>query len=320
MRGRLILTVILFIMVFASPSWAEVTCGATIGPSEVVTLTEDLICPGGNFETPALIVEAASILNLGGHMLDCENAFKDGIRMNGGGSIVQNGTVSRCRIAGVRVGGDGGHLVTNVTATMTQFGFVISSQKNELKNNRSTNNSALGYILDSEANHNTLKENLARGNGRDGFFTNPGASDNTFTKNQSISNTQRGFFIQGNRNYLTNNLAKDNDEGPNDEDSEDNGFEISGNGNQVLSNTSIRNGNDGFQFLNGSGNTVLGNTAKKNGRNGIRLRNSAINSQVVGNTARRNDEADLVDVNLNCDNNEWIGNRFGTADPADCIQ
>ena len=90
----------------------------------------------------------------------------------------------------------------------------------------------------------------------------------------------------------------------------------------MLNNTAIDN-DDGFVLGVGSGYQVLGNTAKKNGI-GIRAIQGAINSQIVGNTAKRNTEYDLEDGNPNCDNNEWVGNRFRTSrtNPPDagCIQ
>ena len=185
MRGRLlILSVLLFIVVLASPSWAELTCGAVIGPSEVVTLTEDLVCPPGT-GPPALTVESSSILNLGGHTVNCGNRFRVGIQMNGGGSIAQDGTVTNCS-GGVIVLGDGGHAVTKITATGNVSGFRVGSDGNEIRSNTAKEN-VTGFFVPG-GNRNTFKANLARDNSTFGFFMssgNPG-NENTFTKNRAI--------------------------------------------------------------------------------------------------------------------------------------
>ena len=306
MRGRLlILSVFLFILLFASPTWAELTCGATIGPSEVVTLTEDLVCsPGGG--PPALTVESSSILNLGGHTVNCGNRFRVGIQMNGGGSILQHGTLTACT-AGVVVGDDGGHTVTNVTVRNSRFGFTVESNANELSYNTSTTNSVTGYLVIGQGN--TFKENLASNNENFGFDQ-PVANDNTYTKNRAIDTTNAdGFRLIGNRTLVSQNLAKGNDNSF--------GFLLQGNAVQVLQNKAIDN-LLGIGLDVGSGYQALGNTAKKN-LVGIALNTGAINSQIVGNTAVRNTDTDLADLNDDCDNNEWVGNRFRTADPAECI-
>ena len=41
-RPGFIFSLMLMVMFAASPTWAEVTCGSTIGPSEVVRLDQDL--------------------------------------------------------------------------------------------------------------------------------------------------------------------------------------------------------------------------------------------------------------------------------------
>ena len=174
----------------------------------------------------------------------------------------------------------------------------------------------------TSGNRNTFEANLAKNNEDDEFDvagnpTEESAADNTFHKNRAISNGDfdlnqaEGFDLDGIRLLVTNNFAKGN---------ADDGFDVDGDGSQLLNNTSISNKDDGYDFEPGTGYVLLGNVAKKNEDDGIELEDGAINSQILGNTSVRNTNNDLIDKNDNCDNNTWLGNRFGTADPANCIQ
>ena len=299
-------SVTLFLLGTAAPTTATLACGDTIGPNEVAFLTHDLSCTG---ISPALTLMGGSILNLGGYTVNCENTVNSvGVLMSESGSILQHGTVTQCK-EGVVVTGGGGHIVGKVIAKNNQIrGFFINSDDNELSYTTAIGNMDRGYEV-SGGNGNTLKENLAKENQFSGFFQTSG-NDNTYIKNRAVAQTgDRGFALFGsgltvNENYATKNTF---------------GFELGGNDMTVLSNHAIDNSSVGFLFRPGTGYTVLGNTAKKNFNGGIILAPGAINSTLLGNVARRNTVIDLVDQNADCDNNQWVGNRFRTADPADCI-
>jgi len=110
-----IISVLLFVLLFAAPSWAELDCGDKIGPHAVAYLTKKLECSGSN--GPALTLEGPNaILNLGGHTVDCIDQQRNGIEVIGSGAILKYGTVTNCD-NGVVVGGTGGHIITKVTAT-----------------------------------------------------------------------------------------------------------------------------------------------------------------------------------------------------------
>ena len=145
LRSRLgfILNVLLFLLVLATPSWAELKCGDTIGPGAVATLTKDLECLGPE---PGLTLEGGSILNLGGHRIFCDGRDINGVEIRGGGSILQNGLILEC-LSGVVVGGSGGHIVTKVTAAENNFfGFRVieGSHGNVLTYNRATETEEAG--------------------------------------------------------------------------------------------------------------------------------------------------------------------------------
>lgn len=92
------------------------------------------------------------------------------------------------------------------------------------------------------------------------------------------------------------------------------------NGNTITNNTSTGNLRDGI-FVGGpagpiagpqAGNTISGNTLDGNGRDGIHVSAGALNDIFSANEGSGNAEFDGADFNLNCDNNQWQGNRFGT--------
>lgn len=314
MKGIILSCVGFFSLVgMVVPSGGELYCGDTIGPDEVATLTHDLTCPGVG--EAALSIESGSLLNMNGFTVDCVERGRDGIQVKGSAAILQNGTVTNCRL-GVEVTGDGRHIVTKVTARGNRFwGFAILSNDNKLSYNTSADTTeGLGFQLLFLGNRNTLKGNLARENNGDGFFAHS-KNDNSFIKNRAISNIGKGFSISGNRNDFRKNLAKDNGNG-----SFDAGFNLEGNNVKVLWNKSVRNSGAGFLIQFGSSRvTVLGNIAKKNKEQGIRVSQGAIDNTLKGNVAVRNKGNDLSDGNPHCDNNKWKWNWFKTGNK-NCIQ
>lgn len=315
-RRVIILSIVLFLGWAATPSWAGVQCGDTIGPGAVAFLTEDLTC--GGFQS-ALTLESGSILNLGGHTLDCDGSTGVGIEMRGGGSILQYGVVTNCFDSAVRIRGTGSHIIRKVTATQNGIGFYVfpDSENNELQYNVAKNNTLIGFL--SQGDGTILKENLAKDNLNLGFDVER-TKNNALIKNRSIGTTgTHGFEIDGEGHELRENVAKDN---------KLDGFtffpifgsqpgqDITLNGNK-----SIGNGRHGFRLFenSGSGFTLLQNTAKNNQGEGIRVEEDVVNSTFLGNISLKNGGEGLVDLNFvpPCDNNTWVGN-FGSRNQ-DCI-
>ena len=125
-----------------APSWATLECGAHIMPGTSASLTHDLNCSGYD---PALTIEGPATLLMQGHTLDCQDLDAWGIRVIGESAIVLKGTVTGCD-QGVRVEGQGGHLIKKVTATQNEVGFQIQpgSDGNTLTYNKAKNNIATG--------------------------------------------------------------------------------------------------------------------------------------------------------------------------------
>ena len=161
-------------------------------------------------------------------------------------------------------------------------------------------------------NRNTLKGNLARNNRGLGFLIGLTANAITLTRNRAIGSINgAGFQIAGNEHKVSGNHAKIN---------EGNGFVFLGNDMKVHSNKAMSNAGSGFFFQSGSGLFVLGNIALKNQVHGIEFNIGAINSNILGNIALRNEEDDLFDGNFpDCDNNKWKLNRFKTRNQT-CIR
>ena len=261
-------------------SWATLQCGDHIGPNASAFLFHDLNCSGSD---PALTVEGPATLLMLGHTVDCQDTGAVGIQVIGQAAIVLQGRVTGCH-TGVQVGGKGSHLIKEMTAKQNQIGF---------------------RIVGGESHGNNLTDNIARNNIGAGFGRQGGAThDNAFTSNKSLGNGF-GFNHRGDRNVYKYNLAKGNNGF---------GFRLTGDANMFMQNEAKEN-SAGFE-TSGTASTVIGNTAKKNDLAGIEV--GAVNSTILGNTALDNGSNDLIDVNVNCDNNQWVGNRFRTSNES-CI-
>ena len=188
------LSVVLLLLLTASPSWAELECGDTIFPGQKVTLNKDLKCgdlPPGS--TALTLIGPKAVLNLGGHTVDCQDPGNQiGIQLNENRATLLGGKVTNCRFA-VDVAGTGHHLVTKVTATNSNGGFRVLSNENDLSYNTSKNNER-GYTIPTTGTRNTLKANLAENNNGLGFSIGINTYSNILTKNRAIGSINSGGF------------------------------------------------------------------------------------------------------------------------------
>jgi len=307
-----IMSCMVVLLFAATPSWAGVNCGDTIGPNKIAYLKHDLTCDAvdtGGVNVPALTVEANSILFLGGHSVTCDG-IDVGVLMNGSGSRLVYGTVSDCNVSGVEVAGTGGHHIKKVTAMGNSNGFGIrgGSHSNTFIYNTATNNFIVGFIgfNEEKTNENVFRSNTSTDN-RFGYIV--FGDRNTFKYNLAKNSIEgAGFDLIGNDNVVTKNRAI----------SDPTGFAIFGNRNTLIANLAKANVANGFLMGEGSGYQVIGNRAKNNS-NGIFLVNGAINSKVLWNVALGNTEFDLIDENDECDANKWKWNWFKTRN-RDCIR
>ena len=292
-------------------SWATLQCGDHIGPNASAFLFHDLNCSGSD---PALTVEGPATLLMLGHTVDCQDTGAVGIQVIGQAAIVQGGTVTGC-LRGVQVGGQGSHLIKEMTATQNSRGFALvgGSHGNTLTANTSRDNAggfdtlSGGQSDDNEVSWNTSKND---GNGY-GIL----GARNTIKSNTAKNYNFGGFFIAGPDAMVTQNKALGGGGG-------NIGFDVRGDRMTVIQNLTKANTDSGFFLGTGfSEVTVLQNTAKNNNQAGIVLQAGATDSTLLGNVALDNG-TDLIDANTDCDNNTWIGNRFRTSNPPQpsCIQ
>ncbi len=230
----------------------------------------------------------------------------------------------------------------------TRFGEgigIMSSSFNQILNNRAEDNGPFAGIgvyslVDGDhprstsgpSTNNVISNNQVLNNvvGRDGFA---GATDNDGIR---IEPTYAGTAFVMASNQILNNTVIGNGL---------DGIAIFGRspGNVIRGNTSNNNGlfrstarrGDGIIVFNFSDRTTIqSNSTSGNGDNGIRIRGplganaGALNNVIQGNTSVGNAVRptipsaafgsaayDLHDQNPNCDNNQWNGNRYRTANP-----
>jgi len=108
---RTVLIAVFMMVLWTTVEAAEpsITCGATLGPGGVYTLTGDLTCPEG---VPGLTLLNRATLDLGGYTL----SVAGGVLLYVDEITVRNGTVVDCSAAGwclynyvYGIGGDEGH-------------------------------------------------------------------------------------------------------------------------------------------------------------------------------------------------------------------
>lgn len=275
-----------------------VKCGSVVGPNETGVLLQDITCPGDN---PAIKVVGPATLNLFSHTVDCQDVTAGvvGIHVEGERATVRNGTVTGCH-DGVVIGGAGNHRIVRL---------------NSIKND----NDGFDNLPGSDGN--TFISNLAQGNLSS---TNPSSTDDGFqiivSRNHKFyfnisQDNGQGWDVQGTGHLFSGNVAQEN---------LTEGFEFRVDNNRLTNNIASSNGESGFKLVSSDENILNRNIATNNGESGIEIffgsENNSIKKNVALGNATKNGGFDLRDRTPNCDNNKWIRNKFGTADPADCIR
>jgi parallel beta-helix repeat protein len=231
---------------------SPISCGQVLGPGGTFALDSPLTGCSGT----AVVVKSAE-LNLNGHTVTCGSGSDTGIRIEGTGSRVMNGTITGCGFA-VDVAGSGGHHVEKVTATDNTTGFVVTTgSDNELLQNTATD-CDYGFVV--QVSNNRLSANTATGN--------------------VVSYVISG----GSGNDLTDNTAKDSELG----------FQISSSSTALSGNTAAGN-RYGFVVPAG-GNELTDNVATSN-RSGIAVQNGGEGNRLRSNAASGNVVVDLTDEN-----------------------
>jgi parallel beta-helix repeat protein len=283
-------------------SVAAVECGEVL--IGVEQLDEDLICT-----TDTALTVNGGRLDLGGHAVICDGAI-EGVVLDGDGAQVLNGAVTGCQFA-VLVEGAGNHLVTNLTASVQDpvlddeegaEGLRVSSDGNRLVGNRVLLGGTNAIRINGAGNHvvgNTVSGS-ERGIRIDGM-------ENDVVDNV-IAGVGEGIEVRGASNRISRNQIGG---------AVDQGIELRGTGNRVVSNLAVDAVGDGISIFSND-NLIRGNGVFSNGDDGIIVVRTFGNNRILDNRALGNG-TDLTDQNLDCDDNVWANNTFGSADPDDCI-
>ena len=309
-------------------SAAHVSCGQTITQNTVLDSNVGP-CPDNG-----IIIGANNItLDLNGHAVFGTSAPEDGagILLQGRtGVTVTNGQVMLFD-GGVVLEGGSGNTVTGIVAQenigtrTTEYGdgiALFASSGNTIIGNVTRHNGPYsGISLVGNSDNNVVSRNVSEGNNIAFDQTGGGPGLPTGTMDD------HGIRVEGpgvNGNRITNNVVSGN------------GLDgilvfgfASNTGNIVTGNTARGNGfhnknhRRGSGIIIGGGNSVVErNTSQSNAASGIRVNstNNTIRSNTATNNALSVNQAtlatggafDLLDIRLDCDNNVWQGNTYGT--------
>ncbi len=234
----------------------------------------------------------------------------EGIVLDGDGAQLLNGAVIGCQFA-VLVEGVGNHLVANVTASVQDP--VLDDEEG-----------AEGVRVSSDGNR--LVRNRVLLGGTNAIRIN---GDGNRVVGNTVSGSERGIRIDGIENVIADNVIAGVGEGIEVRGASngirrnqiagaiDQGIELRGAGNRVVRNLAVDAVGDGISIFSDD-NLIRGNGAFSNGDEGIIVVETFGNNRVVNNRALGNG-TDLTDQNLDCGDNVWTDNTFGSAVPDDCI-
>lgn len=284
---------ILGLLVLVGGPALAVECGDLI--TGTARLDRDLVCT----TNPALTVDGGS-LDLGRFTVVCDGT-EVGILLEGRGARLRGGVVTSCVLA-IWAAGSGDHTIRGVTASASNQGLFISSDRNRL-----------------------VHSNILRG--RNDAAVQVDGSNNQLTFNSVAGSDDRGFEINGN-DIVGNRIGGVSE-----------GIQLTGDGNRVLLNHIIGTLERGVEVRAGA-HVIAFNLIADGGTDGIALLADANGNQVHRNAVYANADAgievstfdnriernrvllnrvDLQDRTEDCDNNLWKNNEFETSESDDCV-
>ncbi len=325
------------LLLTAAPAGAQINCGDTLGPGGSFAATANI---GPCVQNPAVRIVGGVTVDFAGYEVLCDSDANDGILIEGKSAKVSNGSAKGCDV-GVRVAGEGKHKVNAMSAEGNKsFGFVLDSGGNKLTYSLAIENgfdTGIGDGFDVNGDKNRLAHNWGIANDQDGFELD--GEKCKFSENVAVLNGNVGIRSDGNKGKVTKCLAADNDADgyvassnsaftknvatSNIGSGNANGFLLlsSAPGVKITKNVSAGNTGDGFgTFFTSDGAKFTKNQAFANGGSGIEIPDGSTENTIKSNVAIGHGSADLADMNLDCDNNVWSKNLFGSADPDTCIE
>jgi hypothetical protein len=293
---------LLLFVLLAGRSALAVECGDTI--TSRAGLDRDLICT----TNPALTINGGS-LDLNGFTIVCDQSITEvvGVALEGRGARLSDGAITGCFVS-VRVGGSGGHIVRDVTASASNQGVLIATGSD---GNRLLNSHILRGLDDAaiqvDGSNNFLLLNDVAGSTDQGFEIN--GSGNRIVGNR-IGGVAEGVQLggEGNGNIVLRNQIIGATE---------RGVEVRAGAHVIKDNLIADGAADGIALLDqGNGNEVSGNVIYGHRDQGLFVgttSNTIERSQVLRN------KVDLTDANPGCDENLWRDNVFETSVSDDCV-
>ncbi len=288
-------------VLLVSSGLGSVAHAATVGCGDVITRSTTLDADIGPCPGDGLLIDADNItLDLGGHTVLGAPSSSIGILVTARSGVrIANGTVTGFQ-----------------TGVNKRLG-----QDNTIERLLVRDNRCSGIVL-SPGFRTVVRGSAITGNGCAGL-TLAGESSATVEANSIAGNLGPGVaFFRGSINFqTTRNIVRGNAITNNGSD----GVQVNpfASFNSIISNHIASNGRHGVYINVFSGDLcctlVQGNTVSGNAGNGVLIEanrpisvSAQLLNQVLSNTASGNGVFDLADLNIDCDENTWAGNRFGT--------
>ena len=285
---------------------AKIECGDLVRGDAM--LERDLHCR----TNPALTVRGH--LDLNGFTVRCvgkPELEQEGVLLVGDGASLHNGMVEGCFRA-VVLDGRGGHFVSGVEAHAINQAFRVNSDGNRIIDNHASTENSDAFRVDGS--ENLLSDNMVQSAGGDGVDVR--GDGNTLDSNRVTDVGDEGIDIAAPDNEVVSNLVIQ---------AGDDGIQVRTGGNQIRNNLVLQSVARGI-LVGGTGsepgdpNQLIGNTVADSEQEGIVIAEGFLEQVILSNTALLNALFDLQDQNEDCDDNLWLANTFGTADPESCIR
>jgi hypothetical protein len=138
------------------PTHADaINCGDVLGPGGHFQLEQDLTCTflaGGN----GITVRDGAILDLNGYRVTCSPSTVGCVVLTGEGAQLRNGTVDGGGFhESIVLEGMGGHIVRDVTSTLTDANIIVNSDHNQLINVRAESRNFQAVVIFGDDNRLT---------------------------------------------------------------------------------------------------------------------------------------------------------------------
>ena len=274
----------------------------------IVTTNTNL---SGDCLGPLVVAASGITVNLGGHAVTCGSvpnppAGSPGIEiLDQTNDHVTNGEVENC-FEGIKIDLGGGHELSNLNVHNHGFAGIVlqTSSNNDIRNTISSANTTYGVTLDVGAVFNKL-DHLQIEENDTGILIGVRAPNNVVTSSFLLRNASFGIVIAGSNNTIDLSTKVSQSAV---------GIQVLfSDGNTIRATSSSQNDVYGIQLELAENTTIQSSDASNNGDVGIKVDARATSNRIMSNKAFGNGSFDLEDDNLNCDDNTWKSNQFGTA-------